>query len=383
MVPHKDVFRKLQREIDKMPIPFSETATGIELKLLEDLFTPAEAEIASHLNILPEKASVIRKRLLKSGIEISVQELEEILDRLVQKGAIIGGRHSESIWKKRKRYSLVQLALGIFELQVDQLSSQFVEHFEQYTREQFHKDAFSVATKQMRTIPISQAITPDMRVESYHDMKKYIRSLKEEISVAECVCRQAAEIAGGAPRRADLRETCLMFGDLARLYSESGHARLITKEEAFLILERAEKAGFILQPENARKPKFICCCCTDCCHALKMMKMHPRPADVFVSSYQAVVNLLKCEGCKKCMERCGMEAISMVNERAVINHDRCIGCGVCTAQCEHSASSLQKKANRRKPPKTPDLMYAKIMIERFGLISTLKTVSQILMGRKA
>lgn len=73
----------------------------------------------------------------------------------------------------------------------------------------------------------------------------------------------------------------------------------------------------------------------------------------------------------------------MVNERAVVNLDRCIGCGVCTAQCECSASRLQKKAKRRKPPKTPDIMYAKIMIERFGLMPTLKTVSQILMGKKA
>ncbi len=377
-----EVYRKLQREIDKMPIPFSETSSGAELKLLEDLFTPFEAEIASNLNILPESISVIRKRLLKNGIRIAPKELEAVLDGLVQKGAIAGGTMFASR-RKGKQYSLIQLALGMFELQINHLSSSFVEHFEQYTREQFHKDVFSAGTKQMRTIPIGKSITPEMHVEAYDDIRRYVRSVKDEISVADCVCRQAVEIAGGAPRRPDLRETCLMFGNIARFYIESGYARSISREEAIVILERAEEAGFILQPGNSRRPKFICCCCPDCCHALKMMKMHPKPSDVCVSSYQAAVDPSKCKGCRKCMEACGMEAISMKGKLAVVDYDRCIGCGICASRCKHGANRLQKKTKPGMPPVTTDIMYAKIMIERFGFIAALKTFSQAVIGKKA
>jgi len=96
MINQDDVYRKLREEINKMPIPFSETASGVELRLLKHLFTPEEAQIALNLNILPETIIRIHKRVKKSGIEITQMELEEMLDNLVNKGAILGGRAFES-----------------------------------------------------------------------------------------------------------------------------------------------------------------------------------------------------------------------------------------------------------------------------------------------
>ncbi|MCK7510975.1 MAG: hypothetical protein MZV70_47480 [Desulfobacterales bacterium] len=63
MINQDDVYRKLREEINKMPIPFSETASGVELRLLKHLFTPEEAQIALNLNILPETISRIHKRV--------------------------------------------------------------------------------------------------------------------------------------------------------------------------------------------------------------------------------------------------------------------------------------------------------------------------------
>ena len=53
MKNHGDIYRKLRIEINKLPVPFSETASGVELKLLKHLFTPEEAEIALNLNLMP------------------------------------------------------------------------------------------------------------------------------------------------------------------------------------------------------------------------------------------------------------------------------------------------------------------------------------------
>jgi Na+-translocating ferredoxin:NAD+ oxidoreductase subunit B len=66
MINQDDVYRKLHKEINKMPIPFPETASRVELKLLKHLFTPAEAEIALNLNILPETVKRIHKRVQKT-----------------------------------------------------------------------------------------------------------------------------------------------------------------------------------------------------------------------------------------------------------------------------------------------------------------------------
>ena len=381
MTAYGDVYYKLQQEINKMPVPYSETKSGVELRLLKHLFTPAEAEIALNLNIMPETLDRIYKRVQKSGITITRKELEEVLDNLVKKGAIMGGRMFESKGKG-KQYSLAPLAVGMFEFQVDRLTRGFVEDFEQYVKEQFHKDVVSTKTKQMRTVPVSRSVTPDLRVESYNDIRGYVKNLKGDIAVQNCVCRQSADIIDKPCGQSDIRETCLTFGGVARYSLEGGAGRPITNEEALAILDRAEEAGFVLQPENAREPKFLCCCCIDCCHELKMIKMHPKPADLFISNYYATIDPSLCKGCEICIDRCGMGAISMENNVAVINRDRCIGCGVCVAACVNDAHRMHKKDKTHIPPKTHDDMYKNIMIERFGLMKTLEAMSRVLTGRK-
>ena len=53
-----DVYRQLQRHLDKMPVPFPETESGVEISLLKRLFDEEEAYIALNLSALPE--SVIK-----------------------------------------------------------------------------------------------------------------------------------------------------------------------------------------------------------------------------------------------------------------------------------------------------------------------------------
>lgn len=377
-----DVYRKLQHEIDKLPIAYPATDTGTEIKLLKHLFSPAEAEIALNLNVLPETLPQIHKRMKKNGFTLSIEDLENILDSLVKRGAILGAGLFESKGKG-KQYSLSQLAIGMMEGQVDHFSREFAEDFSNYFKNTFHKNFYGLKTAQMRTIPIHKSITPEHHVEPYNDMKSYISTLKGDIVVLNCVCRQMGDVTGKKCRHSDIRETCLMFRDVARFVLSKGAGRSLTREEALAILDRAEEAGFILQPENAREPQYLCCCCSDCCHVLGGLKMFPRPAEHFQTSYYAVVDESLCKGCKKCVDKCGMEAISMKDKIAVIDLDRCLGCGVCVAACVNKANALRPKDKKHVPPRTHDAMYQKIMIERFGIFDTLKTVSKIIIGRKA
>ncbi len=42
----KDVYRKLQEHLDNMPVGFPKSASGLDIKILKQRFTPEEAKIA-------------------------------------------------------------------------------------------------------------------------------------------------------------------------------------------------------------------------------------------------------------------------------------------------------------------------------------------------
>jgi hypothetical protein len=52
-------------------------------------------------------------------------------------------------------------------------------------------------------------------------------------------------------------ESCLSFGMAARIMVRTGRGRAISLEETLAILQRAEEAGLVLQPGNAKKASFI------------------------------------------------------------------------------------------------------------------------------
>ncbi len=383
MQHHEDVYQRLRREIDKMPIAYPSARSGVELRLLRHLFTPEEAEVAVHLNILPESVSRIRARLGKNGIDITEEKLERMLDGLVNKGAILTDQFAEKRRGKKKRFSLVQIVIGMFEFQVDRITGEFSRDFNEYFDDSLHRPALEMSTWQMRTIPIGTSLSPGTRVADYDNIRKYVSNLKDGICVMNCVCRQSTDVIGKPCTHSDLLESCLTFHDAARLMRGKGIGRWITREETLALLDRAEKEGFILQPENSREPSFMCMCCRDCCHDLKLLRLHPRPSEYIHARYRAQVDASRCKGCKKCIAACAMEAISMHDRTAVVNPDSCIGCGVCSTACTHHAHSMIRTERNYVPPKTSDAMYQKIMVERFGFMGTMKAVARVLTGGKA
>ena len=57
-----DVYRRLQKHIDNMPVGFPATESGVELRILKRLFTPEEAEVGLLLSAVPEDLERIHRR---------------------------------------------------------------------------------------------------------------------------------------------------------------------------------------------------------------------------------------------------------------------------------------------------------------------------------
>jgi len=374
-----DVYRELQRHLDKMPVGFPATKSGVEIQILKHLFSPEEARIALHLSAVPESLERIHRRVEKTGI--AIDKLEEVLDRLVEKGAILGGKMIAK-GHKGKHYSKVQLAIGMFEFQVDRLTPEFARDFHQYMDEAFANEFHSKKTSQMRTIPVNRSFTPEHSIGSYDDAKQLIINSEGPFAVINCICRQSKDLLGQPCKQSDIRETCITIKEIAELCIDKGIGRAINKEGIIELLDRAEKVGMVLQPENNQNPLFISCCCGCCCGVLTSVKKFPRPSDYFHTNFFAEVDPNLCQACETCLQRCQMEAVSLVDNIAKVDQGRCIGCGLCVTTCEANALQLKKKGKETAPPKDHDSLYKKIMMERLGPWGTLKMIANVSLGRK-
>ena len=83
---NENIYRQLQLHLDKFPIGFPPTKSGVEIELLQYLFTEQEAKIAAGLNLIAEPVKKIAPRL--HDVDQSAVELESSLDRMAEKGLI-------------------------------------------------------------------------------------------------------------------------------------------------------------------------------------------------------------------------------------------------------------------------------------------------------
>ena len=303
MMDDRDVYRRLQRSLDELPVGYPATASGVELRILKRLFTPEEAEAALSLSAVPEPAEKIAHRLPGRTTE----ELERMLDRMVEKGAIFGGRMMAGTGKKR--YSRAPLVIGMYENQVDRLTKEMQQDFEQYAREGFASTLLGAKTKQMRTIPVNARFVPDRLVGRYDDARKMIEEGEGPWAARNCVCRQGKDLLGEPCKQTTARRVCLTIGGAARATVASGDGQALTREDTLALLDQAERDGMVLQPANAQDPLFMCFCCGCCCGMLQAAKLFPKPAEYLQSNYQAVVDAELCSECGTCHDRCPMEAL--------------------------------------------------------------------------
>jgi len=370
------IYRQLQRHLDKMPVPFPETKSGVEIKLLKNLFDEEEAEIALQLSAVSEPLDRIHKRF-RAG-EISKEHLKTKLDGLFDKGAILAVPHP----KKGRMYSKLPLAIGIFEHQVNRITKDLAEDFFRYEDEGFAEPLLKSKTKQIRTIPVDIAVDPDFQVGCYDDARTMIEKSPGPFAVMNCVCRQAKGTMGKPCKQTDILETCFTLGESAWFMMDKGVAREISREEMITLVSRAEKEGMVLQPANNQDPGFMCCCCGCCCGVLTAAKKYPNPGEFLQSNFYAEIDSEKCSACDECMEICQMDALVSANNHTEVVREKCIGCGNCLNVCGFEAISLLKKEKVEIPPKDSMKMYTRMTIERYGLFGALKIRGKIALGKK-
>jgi ferredoxin len=362
------IYRELQNKIHRStPAGFPAAEDGTDIKILKMLVTPGEANIAIHLGGLMEPLKIIHGRVNKSGISMSLKEIEEALDSLLEKRVIIGGTIQDE-----KHYSLVHWIVGFFESQLGRMTKEFAELADKYNRETFYKTMHRKNTPpQLHTIPVEKSLTPEHHTSTYDNIRNIIENNVDRIALQDCVCREEHDLLEESCKLSDVRRCCVMFNGRAEYAIMSGIAKEVSKEDFFNLLDLYQGEGFVLQPQNTQNPGYMCVCCGCCCGVLKTAKQFPRPAEYYFSNFYAKSDPELCNGCETCAERCQMDAITMEDDNlnrwvSTVNLDRCIGCGNCVATCETDAMTLQKREKEIVPPIDTRELYREIFEKKMN-----------------
>ncbi|MCD4741056.1 MAG: 4Fe-4S binding protein [Desulfobacteraceae bacterium] len=349
-----DIYKKLALHLNKTPGGFPETASGVELRILKQLFTDEEAELACSLHMVPEQVKDMAKRLGRDE-----EKLEKLLKTMLKKGLVLYASRNGL-----ETYMQAQFVIGIWEYQVDLLTEQLIKDFNEYVP-YLTDEMYKHKTQQLRVIPVGASINAEIKIMDYEEAEKIIKS-QSKIIVAPCICRKEHAMLGkGCDKPV---ETCLVFAGGAYYYEERSIGRSISQDEAIEILHNAVDNGLVLQPGNSKRPQNICMCCSCCCQILKNLNNNEQPAKIINSSYFAEVDEELCTACEACEEVCPMDAIT-VEETAFVNTDRCIGCGLCITRCEFDSMTLKPKKDSEKwvPPENIIGTYNEISKEK-GLL---------------
>jgi Dissimilatory sulfite reductase (desulfoviridin), alpha and beta subunits len=356
----------LMNKQNKRPFPtFNSFLNAIDFVLTEDeldLLLKMGTDLYSY-----EQAAAL------SGI--SGEKFKSMFESLKQKG-FLRTKYTET---EEERYTLNPIVVGWFEAQVSHLigkpkekefARRYMVFFDSLRNLNFFpiRNIMNLMTKYARvsnqsvglvheskdskgktTLVMNRTINvPDSKIyptKSVNDLILEYGS-KSLIGQFTCMCRRVTSNIGD-PCRLKMPDDggCMGFGDLVRPLIKYGHARQISKEQAFEVIQKVRDKGAIHtvfhEKDDTNLPQIgLCNCCWDCCGIFRSYNMGAVPLRYSCYYMAKIVDSSKCNGCTICEKYCPTAAISVVDDKATINAKKCIGCGQCVHQCSRSAVEL-------------------------------------------
>ncbi len=335
-----DVYKRLATKLDQLPNGFPATESGVELKILQKIFAPEEAEMALRLSPVAETPEDIAKRLDKA-----LPEIESILDIMVRKGQI-----GSSKMRGQQMYMLYPFLVGIYEFQLNLMDKELADLFEEYLPV-LHGSLGNFAPGFFRVVPVNTQIKAEHQVHRYEDVRQMFEKAKT-FQLMDCICRKERALQGKPCTHSVA--TCLSFSNSEGAFDKYPMGKIISRRGALDVIAKAEQEGLVHQTYNVQSGNmFICNCCPCCCVVLRGVKESSAPYLTTKSNFFALIDEETCDGCGICAEeRCPMDAIAENNGAYRVKPERCIGCGVCTGTCPTGSITLIRKpeGERDEPP---------------------------------
>jgi electron transport complex protein RnfB len=322
-------YKKLAERLNQLPDAFPPTESGSEIRLLQTLFTPEEAELASTLRLTPETAKSLAQRLNRE-----IPELRTLLKGMAKRGLITAKKIEGGIG-----FALLPFAIGIYEYQYATIDKELALRFEDYFQEAFDK-ALTIQPAIHRVLPVNTTVDMDLQIHPYESIASVIEE-GQAWGVQECLCRNQKELIGDPCDHP--KEVCMSISSHPGAFDGSPSIRSLTKAEAYQTLQIAADAGLVHSISNNQEGHwYICNCCTCSCGILRGIQEFGIANVIARSPYLSVVDEDACTSCELCLDACQFEALSH-DTVAVVDETRCVGCGLCILACPDQALSLTRR----------------------------------------
>ena len=248
------VYEELANALDKLPIGFPRTKTGVELQILERLFSPEEANVARHMTGTSEPVETIAQRA-----DLPQQEVEAKLASMLSRGMI---------WSSTKngirKYRLAPYVVGFYERQSETMDDELAHLFDHYWMDGGGKGIMQYHPDTHRVDPPHEALEKTEMILPYNDVRKLMSQAKS-FQVRNCICRRQQELIDAKKCDFPVRN-CMAFFSMELPEGPNS----ITKEEAFKLLDEAEEMGLVHCVANQQSGlHWVCNCCGCCCVILR------------------------------------------------------------------------------------------------------------------
>lgn len=322
-------YQLLAQRLDSLPNGFPPSPDGLEIRLLERLYTPEEAALTALLRLTLENSHQITARI--GGDH---KQIREMLKSMAKRGLINAGRVDGGIG-----YGLLPFVVGIYELQVNNLDAELAQLFEQYYQQSFGQ-MLKIEPAVHRVIPVGESVQVDMEIRPYESAADIVRNANAW-GVVECICRKQKTLIGD-PCDHPL-EVCMMLNNQPGAFDSSSYIRALTLDEALQTLQVAAEAGLVhTVSNNQHGESYICNCCTCSCGILRGISELGIANAVAHSAFVNSVDEELCLACEDCLAYCQFEALS-IDLIAQVDQLRCVGCGVCVQACPEDALILVRR----------------------------------------
>ncbi|NVM56058.1 MAG: 4Fe-4S binding protein [Candidatus Helarchaeota archaeon] len=357
------IWKKVARNIVNagvMPFPINDTVIEfLQAKIPED-----QAKF-----LLIFKKPSLNLDQIKEQTDLNEEEILQMLEMLMNNG-IVSGNPSRSTGIMV--YSLMPLFPGIIEFSLmkgetsekEKNLARIIDKVFKTLQEgtQRNYDTLMPQFKDLpppaRVIPVEENVQVGQEEVLLAEEASRLIDHQDNIALTYCYCKQQKDLINNPCKVTDKREVCLIFNKPAQFAIKYNFARPISKSEAKTILKEVEDAGLVHKVfhsklDFSRDIDGICSCCKCCCGIFRLYYDGVWPLHTMTSYIAKPINE-ECIGCGTCVEKCQMEAISLIDELIVIDEAKCIGCGVCAHLCPQNAITIERSGPREVfvlPPK--------------------------------